>query len=167
MRRPLEQLYYITHANNLPSILREGILSHALIEERGLPHEAIYDPGIVERRLAREVPGAGGRTLGGFANLYLQPRNAMLYRVCREISPPEAVVVIAVRRDILNREDVYVTTGNAASAETEFLAGGEGRKAIPRLVKEIDREYWKEEDGTKRKMMAECLVPDVIPLIYI
>ena len=36
-----------------------------------------------------------------------------------------------------------------------------------KLKKEINQEWWNSEDGSKRKIMAECLVPDKIPPNYI
>ena len=31
------------------------------------------------------------------------------------------------------------------------------------IKKFIDREWWTDGDGSKRKIMAECLIPDIIP----
>jgi hypothetical protein len=78
-KNPIKGLYYITHVDNLASIMQNGILSHALVEERGIPFRRIYDANIVSRRQSRLTPT--GASLWRFANLYFQPRNPMLYRV--------------------------------------------------------------------------------------
>ena len=39
----IKGLYYITHIENLPSILSRGIFSHRCIEDRGVEYKAIYD----------------------------------------------------------------------------------------------------------------------------
>ncbi|MFQ5613366.1 MAG: DarT ssDNA thymidine ADP-ribosyltransferase family protein, partial [Anaerolineae bacterium] len=102
-----------------------------------------------------------GKSLWNFANLYFQPRNPMLYRVIHEKSK-EDIVIIGVRSDILNTQDVFISTGNAASFPSEILSASDGLKIISRMWKVINSEWWKEEDGSKRKIMAECLIPDVV-----
>ena len=56
MGRTIRNLYYITHLDNVPSILRHGILSHEEIQSRGLAFTAIYDTAIVSRRSQISVP---------------------------------------------------------------------------------------------------------------
>jgi O-acetyl-ADP-ribose deacetylase (regulator of RNase III) len=43
----------------------------------------------------------------------------------------------------------------------------EGKKALSQIIDNIDKEYWTDEGGSKRKIMAECLVPDQIPPTFI
>ncbi|MDI6756743.1 MAG: DarT ssDNA thymidine ADP-ribosyltransferase family protein, partial [Endomicrobiia bacterium] len=71
--------YYITHIANIPSILKNGILSHDAIEKNNIAHLTIYDKEIVNIRKSVKTPD--GECLWNFANVYFQPRNAMLYRV--------------------------------------------------------------------------------------
>ncbi|GAF96406.1 unnamed protein product, partial [marine sediment metagenome] len=94
--------------------------------------------------------------------LYFQPRNAMLYRVLHEKSTND-IVILAVQPDILKSQDIFISTGNAAHSASNILTASEGRKIISQIKKDTDKEYWTEEDGSKRKMMAECLVPNMIP----
>lgn len=79
---PIKGLYYITHINNIRSILQEGILSHALVEAKGIDYTPIYDAQIVSNRQKRTTPD--GKSLWEFANVYFQPRNPMLYRVIQD-----------------------------------------------------------------------------------
>jgi len=155
----MKNLYYITHIDNVPSILERGILSHERIKAENIKFTPIYDEQIVENRHRRQTPD--GNTLWDFANLFFQPRNAMLYRVLHEKSADD-IAVLAVLQDILNRPDIFISTGNAAHSLSDILPASEGRKVISQIKKDTDKEYWKEEDGSKRKMMAECLVPNVI-----
>ena len=116
---------------------------------------------IVANRKGIVVPD--GRTLWAFANLYFQPRNAMMYRVVHEKDVDE-IAIIAVRRETMDREDTFFTTGNAAHSQSDILERADAKSVLGPIVKDaVTREWWKEEDGTKRKMMAECLVPDLIP----
>jgi hypothetical protein len=162
-------LYYITHIDNLGSMLEKGILSHAEMESRGIPFTAIYDAEIVSNRKARQTPD--GRSLWDYANVYFQARNAMLFRVTREKGVDE-ICIIGVRKDVLNRPDVLIANGNAASYQSEIARHDEGIKAVPQIMRNVDKEWWSDSDGSKREMMAECLIPsaispDLITAIYV
>jgi len=161
MKRPeIRGLYYITHIDNVPSILERGILSHERVTSENIQYARIYSDDIVENRREKQTPD--GNSLWHFANLYFWPRNPMLYRVLCEKSARE-VAVISARHEILDRLDIFISDGNAAHSQTEILALGKGRKAIPQIIKDtLMIEYWNEEDGSKRKIMAECLVPNFV-----
>ena len=157
-RAEVKGLYYITHVENVPSILERGVLSHAYIESHHIPFKPIYDEAIVSNRKNKPTPDRP--SLWEYANVYFQPRNPMMYRVVKEKGPTE-LAVIGITSDVLNVPEVLVTDGNAASHATQFYRPAEGLAALDRHV--IRSEYWKNEDGSKRKIMAECLVPERIP----
>ncbi len=156
----IKSLYYITHIDNLPSIFQNGILAHQRVLDRGVPFTAIYDTNIVSNRQTRTV--LDGKSLWEFANVYFQPRNPMLYRVLHEKDPAD-LVIIGVRPRVLSESHSYVALGNAASYATEILPSKEGLERIPEIWDIIDAEWWNAVDGSKRKIMAEFLVPDSIP----
>jgi len=123
----LRGLYYITHIDNLASILERGILSHSVVERDKIEHTAIYDKEIIAMRKGITIPD--GRSLWDFANLYFQPRNAMLYRVVFFSGVDRNdVIIIGIKDSVLNREDIFITTGNAASYGTQILPIKEGKK---------------------------------------
>jgi hypothetical protein len=39
----IKGLYYITHVDNVPSILDRGILAHRVVEQSGIPYTPIYE----------------------------------------------------------------------------------------------------------------------------
>jgi O-acetyl-ADP-ribose deacetylase (regulator of RNase III) len=160
----IKGLYYITHIDNLPSILRLGILSHKLVEEEGFSYTRIYDKGIVEARKDKLAPD--GKSLWDFANLYFNARNPMLYRVKHEKSLDD-IAIVCVSPTILQRPDIFITTGNARASQSAILPKDEGIRKLPKIKREFDIVWWKPEDGSKRKIMAECLVPDLVPAEYI
>jgi hypothetical protein len=160
----LAGLFYITHIDNLASILERGILCHKRIDDEHLPYTPIYDASIVANRRAISTPD--GRSLWDFTNLFFQPRNAMLYRVLHE-KPASDIAIVGVQPDILNRNDIFISTGNAAHSASEILPASEGRQRIPEIRRETSKDGWKPADGSKRKMMAECLVPDSVPPEFI
>jgi len=162
----LRGLYYITHINNLPSILEKGILCHRKIKEDKIEFTRIYDEDIIALRRNKNLPD--GRNLWDFVNLYFQPRNAMLYRVIFFSGINlEDIIVIGLKYSILNREDIFITTGNAASYNTEIFSAGKAKKYIKTIREKTDKEWWASEDGSKRELMAECLVSDIVNPDYI
>jgi len=157
----LRGLYYITHINNLPSILEKGILCHRKIEEERINFTPIYDAEIVASRKEKIV--AEGRCLWDFVNLYFQPRNAMLYRVLFFSSlNKEDIVIIGLKGSILENENIFITTGNAASPNTEIISSINAKKYLKSIREKTDKEWWASADGSKREMMAECLIPEMV-----
>jgi hypothetical protein len=158
----IEGLYYITHVDNIVSILENGILSHSLIESMGIHHQKIYNASVVNRRSSRKV--IGEKTLWDFANVYFQPRNPMMYVVDCNISDISNVAIFLISKKILNNKEAFIVNGNAASLSSEIISSSDNRfKEILREIrKNVDNNWWKEEDGTKRKIMAECLIPNLI-----
>jgi len=159
----LRNFYYITHVENLPSILQNGILCHRKVEEEKVLYTPIYDREIVENR--KNIQLKDGKNLWDFVNLYFQPRNAMLYRIMYFSGVKgEDVCIIGVTNSILNRGDIFITDGNAASYNTQFYSGKDIDKNLKKIREMIDKEWWANEDGSKRQLMAECLVPErVLP----
>jgi len=161
--RRIRELFYITHIDNIPSILKRGIFSHERVHVEGIRFKHVYNEDIIEKR--KEIKTPNGRSLWGFANLYFNARNPMLYKLkCDGLL--ENIAVLGISPEILSRQDIYVTTGNAAHGQSDILPISSARKLLPKIVKETDRQYWGEANGSKRKIMAECLVPDVITPDY-
>ncbi|MEW6202451.1 MAG: DarT ssDNA thymidine ADP-ribosyltransferase family protein [bacterium] len=160
----IKQLYYITHIDNISSILRRGILSHKTIVEQNIDYTHIYDTQIVSNRKDRLTPDK--KSLWEYANLYFQARNPMLYRVVCEQSA-DNLAVLGVDLDVKDLAGAFVTSGNAASISSEIILAKEYWKVIKELEKVFGCEYWKDEDHSKRKIMAECLVPERIDPSYI
>ncbi|MFY9223020.1 MAG: DarT ssDNA thymidine ADP-ribosyltransferase family protein [Blastocatellia bacterium] len=155
----IKSLYYITHIENLPSIFEHGILCHSLLEEKQLVSTAIYDNNIVNNRKEKLTPD--GKKLWDFANFYFQPRNPMLYRVVNEKSKDD-IVVLGIRPQILTKSGIYLTDGNAANTDTNIYTYEQGLKSLSEIWEVVSSEWWNSVDGSKRKIMAECLIPDLV-----
>ena len=155
----IRNLYYITHIDNLLSILEKGILSHERIEAEHVQPARIYNTDIVNRRHKKNTPDQ--KSLWSYANLYFQPRNPMMYRVVHE-KGAKGLVVISVTEKILQAPGVFITDGNAANDPTQFYFPSDGLKMLGQQWKIIQNEWWNNLDGSKRKIMTECLVPNSI-----
>ncbi|MBI4648007.1 MAG: DUF4433 domain-containing protein [Bacteroidia bacterium] len=160
----IKQLFYITHIDNIASILKYGILSHSQIEESKIPFTKIYDSQIVLSRQNRHTPDT--KSLWEYANLYLQARNPMLYRVLCEKDASE-IAVIGIDRSVMTIPCSFFSAGNAASNLSAIIPIRDSGNAFKEVKNSIDRQWWKEEDGSKRKIMAECLIPNQIPPDYL
>src|SRR5260370_32841509 len=86
----------------------------------------------------------------------------MMYRVVHE-KTRKNLAVVAVRPDVLNGPGVLLTDGNEANGPTQFSPVPDGLKVIENQWSVIQAEYWRSDDGSKRRIMAECLIPDMIP----
>ena len=161
----IKELFYITHISNVPSILKRGILSHAQVLEQKVPYTKIYSDDIVSNRKVIKTPQ--DRTLWEYANLYFKARNPMLYRVLREKSFSD-IAVIGLSSSPLLFPDALFTDGNAASGSTQIFPRSKIKDYLPELQKKyFCLDYWSEADGTKRRIMAEWLVPNQIEPCYI
>ncbi len=155
----IRNLYYITHINNLPSILEKGILSHERIEQEKVRSTRIYNADIVNSRKEKSTPDQ--KSLWSYANLYFQPRNPMMYRVVHENGAKD-LVVVSVAKEILQTPGVFIADGNAVNAPTQFYFPSNGLKILRQQWKIVQNEWWNTLDGSKRKIMAECLVPNSV-----
>ena len=154
--KELKELHYICPIENVPSIMKHGILCHK--RAKALKHLSLADEVIQRLREKRPVPG--GMPLHNYANLYFNARNAMLYRLLKESWD---LCVLGVSPDVLNLPDVVISDGNAASdAYTRF-----GR--YPDMLSRIDwgavfSRNWVDPcppvmHHKRRVMCAEVLVP--------
>lgn len=155
----IRELYYITHIDNLHSILDHGILSHERVEKEAIPTTPIYDSNIVNRR--KQILTPDSRNLWSYANLYFQPRNAMMYRVVHE-KAPEDLAVIGVNKNVLHEPAAFITDGNAAHETTTIYYPINGYEVLQREWSTIQNDWWSRDDGSKRKIMAECLISDQV-----
>lgn len=155
----IKSLYYITRINNLPSIFQHGILSHQQVIERRLSPTPIYNAEVIAPRQQRLTPQ--GRSLWEYANLYFQARNPMHYK---SETNKHNVVILGIKPRVLDTEGALIALGNAAHSLTELVDVKTGLQVINRDYWSIlNSDWWKTEDGTKRKITAECLIPERVP----
>ena len=165
-----KSFYYITHIDNLPSIIKHGILSHKRIGIEKVQGISMFKRKTDEKedvsRKSKTVPKICGKNLLHYANLFFQPRNPMMYRAIVDRGA-EKFVVLEVANQILGQPGVVITDGNATNETTQFYVPSKKTKISQQQWTIIKNEWWKECDGSKRKIMAECLVPDRVKPEYI
>jgi hypothetical protein len=160
----VRELHCIMPLENIPAVLRHGILSHA--QAAKLPHRSVAMDEVQERRDAKQVPK--GLKLHQYANLYFHARNPMMYK--RRQAAADLCVLIISSLVLPNIRDVVVTDRNASSGYTRFLA--------PRQLDQLDLDAvyapdWRHPDDPiayhrhKSQKCAEVLVPHCVPPSFI
>ena len=164
----IRALYYVTHINNLPSILTTGILSHERIRTQGVRYTPIYDVDIVNQRRNEYTPA--GKSLWHYANLFFQPRNAMLDRLVnpkyqQNYGTRRNLAVLGVANTVLQEQGVFITDGIAANKNTRFYSLSAGLGILHANLKILQSTLWTswtDDPELRRKLMAECLVPNQV-----
>lgn len=161
-RIPFGGLFYTTHLRNLKSILSMGILSHNTAHSRGLVNEDISNQQVNDRRnrIVREMGG----NIHDFTPLYFNPRNPMLYYLCKQ-KRKEDLALLRINPHILLEDNVCYSDGNAAARATRFYNNLSEFNLLNWEV--IRNEYWTNYPDGKRIKCAEVLVKEKVALEYI
>jgi len=158
------ELHFITYIENVPSIIKGGILSHN--KSRNINFRDISESGVQKRRAKKKIPGTN-KSLHDYANLYFDSHNPML---SARRSENNEICVLRIKNSILDVEDVIVTDKNAAR-ECWFKTVNDG---LPLLNKdEIYATFWIDNNDPIKEYRhagikcAEVLVPNRVHLDYI
>lgn len=160
-------LYYITHIDNIPSILERGILSHEKITAASFSYTPIYNNSVVERRRRRFTPD--GKNLWHYVNLFFQPRNPMLYGRINEIGR-QNLAILGVANTVLQEQGIFITDGIAPNNSTHIYPQPEGLEMLQTrqaIIQSTSWISWKDDRELRCKLMAECLVPHQVEPEYI
>ncbi len=171
------ELYYITRVENLESILQRGILSRGEVEREGIEFKNIANEHIIRKRIKKG--------LAEYVNLYIYPRNAMMYQLMKMWGGK--IVVIGVDAEVLKKKGSKVSIGNAASDYSVLLDPDDVR--ISKLFERVRniRDWYSEEAIVniepfvkvkgffssagylfpKTFLQSEALIPKRVPKRYI
>ncbi len=159
----VKALFYITPIENLPSIIKIGLVCYT--KSLKLRAKSIADSQVQERR-EKIIPGTKLK-VHSFVNLYFNPRNPMMFK---RRSMHEELCVLAIHKSILDEDGVILADGNASSDYTRFYPSPDGLKELNSDY--IFAEYWTHEDyfeglRRKRQICAETLVPKNLEVGFI
>ncbi len=163
-RKDIKELYFIAPIENVPSILKYGILSHNLSKK--LHHRSVAMPEIQDKRCNKKIPNAGN--LHDYANLYFDAHNPMLSKVR---SKNNEICILGVDPEVLDLPGMIVADQNAASNYVRFYPKADGLAAINKDT--LFAKYWThpqnqyEEWAHKSIKCAEVLVPDKVESKYV
>lgn len=157
--RLYEEVYHITHINNLASIRQHGLLSKTRMDALDLHMIDISDSEVQGRR-DRPEP-VFGLPIHDYVPLYFNPKNAMLYSR-KELQTMLVILAIPIAKAM---SELYVfTDGNAANGPTLFDLELSITAASDNVLK---ANYWKDLPDGKRRRCAEMLVHERIELKHI
>lgn len=108
MNPRVKEFQCIMPLENIPSVLKLGILSHERAAK--LKHRSVAMEEVQEKRDLKHVPG--GLKLHQYANLYFHARNPMLYKRKGEC---DNLCVLQVSIDVLKLDGVVLSDSNASS----------------------------------------------------
>lgn len=163
IRDDIKELHNIQHIVNIPSILSRGILSHNLASKLKSKRKDISDIEPQGRRAKVVVPG--GRRLHDYANLYINGRNKMMYKVTRKY-PHTEICVLCLDPAVLDLKEVVIADCNASSDYVRFYSSPEGLIHINSDL--VFARSWKHPENIIEEwrhgsiICAEILVPDKI-----
>jgi hypothetical protein len=156
-RYSVGSLWHITHKDNIPQILRQGILNHYDAHRLKANRVDISDPDA--QRWRERFEEHYNRRVHEYVPLYIKPKNPMLY-VRRHLQRDLCLLQISL--SVMAENEYLITDGNAASHATKFFQSVESIGYLPWDV--LNDRYWSEHDDGKRRMCAEVLIhPEVTP----
>lgn len=159
LRYRVDHLHYMSHIDNVPSILAHGIMSYNKVHCESIPHRSIAWSSVQRHRRKEFVP------------LYFATHTPMQYvktQTTQRCGTPsmeqrELVFMEVDAARIFRRHGVLFTDGNAASNETTFFSELSDMDKLDWNVIHTRNCYSKEY---KRLKAAEVLVPDIVPFKY-
>ncbi|MBN8574770.1 MAG: DUF4433 domain-containing protein [Candidatus Kapaibacterium sp.] len=167
----MTQLFRITHINNLPFILENGLYCpNATIQD---PHfTAIGFPSLIEYRRDRVVPIAPYGTLADYVPFYFWYRSPMLYVIYKGNDPEiiqtpqnEIVYIISSFESLQENNCRFIFTDRHAKLEyAQFFDNPSHKSELSWDI--IKNDTWGRQYGAdrKEKKQAECLVYQHVPI---
>lgn len=156
-------LFNIQVIDNIPSIMRRGLLSNE--KAANIKHTSIAMQEVQNRRDAVIIPN--GMALHMYANVYFDPKNPMLYKRKDE---NENICILKFDRSILDFDGVVVSDRNASSSYASFYPPETGLKEIDfELVFASDWRDDNQYEYYKKKSIkcAEVLIPYTVPFDFV
>ena len=156
----IECLYHLTHINNLPSILANGLLSHNLAYTHYQNKITDISQQEVNARRKFKKPFAVKKcSLHDYVPTYFNSRNPMSY-LLHHRGMTNDLVLLKINPDLLLQEDSLFTDGNASCNNTTFFQDLNDLDKIDWSC--LNDKVWCHYDDGKRRRCAEALIPDLI-----
>ena len=173
MAGTLKYAFRITHIDNIPHIVRCGLV-RADSPLRDENYVSIGDKQVIDLRGERVV---NGYRLNDYVPFYLGPRSPMLYVIQHGYNgvkrvEPEKIVYCVLRLDDLIKDDIncIFTDGHALSALTSYYTKDK-LPQIDQIIKfdDVYSSQWNVEEDIdlKRRKEAELLVNCDLPAQYV
>ena len=152
-------VYHFTHVDNLPEILKHGLLSTNEKKRLDIEHTAIAYTDIQERRACMDVPCGGGGVVHDYVPLYFCKRSSMLLAVVNgKIADQQLIVYFEFPITIMNRYPWVLTDASANTSRPPNFYDSEADLCNLKW-KYIDSPKWgMPSDSAKQARQAELLI---------
>jgi hypothetical protein len=148
-------IFHLTHISNIPSILVHGIACKNATISRKIKHFNVAHENIQDVRAHKMLPNTN-YTLHDCVPMFFGARPPMLRAVMGKGVSQEEMVYALVDWDIIGKDDVWFTDGNARSETTTFYHDPDDLIYID--LEAAAAVWWHNEgDNFRRKKQAEVL----------
>lgn len=156
-------LYNIVDLDNIPSIIQHGILCHKLAD--AIEHKSVALEEVQNRRENKRVPQ--GHKLHDYANLYINPRNPMMFLLRAKYTD---LCVLEISASVIKLSGVVVSDMNASRDMCKFMSPSEALAELD--FAKIYAKYWThpnelDEYTHKGISCSEVLVPERVSFDFI
>lgn len=148
----VKHLFHMTHIDNLPSILKHGLLAHNNSHKK----VDISDCDVNNRRSRKEP--IYNKSIHSYVPFYFNPKNNMLSRR-RNIQ--DDIVILVFKKELLLKQGTIFTDSNASTDRAEFYNNLKDLKKLNFKCIYTKGYYSGYEDGANKRM-AEVLVQDYV-----
>ena len=164
-------IFRITHIDNVPWILRNGI--HCRNSDTLDPNfREIGNPDLIDKRQHRIVPIAPGGTLSDYVPFYFTPHSPMLlnvktgYNGMRQTSMREIVILVSSLHRVVQQNLPFVFTNqHAYPVATRYFNRLEYLDAIDwNILRDRDFKRDPNDPGKMERYMAEARIHGHIPI---
>lgn len=153
-------LYHITHLDNIPSILKHGLLSRAELQKKttNIKFTDIANPEILSKRdLYKEA-------LSNYVLFHFYAKNPFDCAVCRKYGS-ENMVIITLPRKFHEKNTFYIIPSHPLDSDKPDIYNyedGFSRIRWDILDRETGRDY--NDPEIRKACMAECVMKYTIPV---
>ncbi|MBD5118853.1 MAG: DUF4433 domain-containing protein [Clostridiales bacterium] len=159
-------LYHITHIDNFPSILKNGLMSRQALLATGNYFTDIANPDILSKRENYR------ETLSKFVLFHFYPKNPFDGAVCKEYGSENMAIITIWRSDHEQNEFFIIPSHPLDTEEPDIYPYEEGFNLIKWdiLDMETGRDYHDPE--IRKACMAECVMnyvisPEAFAYVYV
>jgi hypothetical protein len=164
-------IFRITHIDNVPWILRNGIhCQNSPVRDPNF--REIGHPELIARRQRRVVPAGPGGTLSDYVPFYFTPHSPMLlnirtgYKGMQQTPMAEIVIFVSSLHRIVDLGLPFVFTNqHAYPVSARYFTDIQRLDAIDwRILRQRDFKHDTDDPGKVERYMAEALIHNYVPL---
>lgn len=160
---PHNGFYHMTHADNLESILQNGLASHNIVHKTRMIKVDISNQAIQNQRNREET--VFGRNIQDYVPLYINPQNPMMDSDKVKEYKSNIVLLEVIPHVLVQEKDTLFSDGNAAEDKTSFYHNQDEMENINWQL--LQEGKWIKGKESYRIMCSEVLVPDKIEVFYL